>query len=145
MTLRLTADLEDANVGYACGFGYAAQAFALADSLADSLAPFLLSSGTPRGCAAHASEGVHLEAGEGAEHPHVGSDDEGGAEAGVAVRPRLSEGFSGVGCEPFPLRLGHAVEVLSSGHGGNLAYRGGLVKRDFLACSCGSVGVKGEA
>lgn len=55
----LPRDLQHPNVGDARSRSYGAQALAAPNGLADSTAPYLLGSGTPRGGAAYAGQGVH--------------------------------------------------------------------------------------
>lgn len=136
MTLWLAEDLLDARVGDARSVGHGAVRVAVADSVADTFTPRLVRLAAVDGEAAEGGQAAriaHLEGCEVAEHLHVGPDDDGGAEARVAVGPRLAEGLTGTGGEPFPLRLGHAVEVVGSGHVGRILASGALVKREFLA------------
>lgn len=134
------SDLQDANVGDACGLSDGAQARPVPDSLQDCLAPSSFGSAAPRGCAAHAGQIVHLERGEVAEHRHVRPDDEAGARVGVAMRPGGAERFAGFGCEPLPLGVAHGANVglkgrCKSGHIGKDTYRNIICQasgRDFF-------------
>jgi hypothetical protein len=129
--LLVAEDLLDARMGDASSLSNGAVRVVEHDRLSDALPPRLLGLGPVDGQASKDGQAplvAHLERVEVAEHPHVGSDDVGGAEAGVAVRPRLTKGLAGLGGESFALRLGHAVEVIRSGHTARILASGGVVK-----------------
>jgi hypothetical protein len=123
-------DLEDADVRDARSFSDPSQALPAFDGFADSVSPFGLGCVTTRRSAPHAGQGKHLEGVDlglptgslGGVLVPLGSGEVLGAEKGE-VALGLVDAAQVVGVFPVGL-CGLAV----SRHGGNLAYRGEVVK-----------------
>lgn len=115
--LLASEDLLDARVGDACGLSDGPLAVALGDGFADGFTPRLFGSGTPRGCAAHTGQDVHLAGGfdgfaQSFDGLRAGGVVQGDGEAkvfGLAAEAVVRLGLTD------EIGIGHAARILASG------------------------------
>lgn len=113
----MACDLQHPDMRDARSRSHGAEARTAPDSLAERVAPCFLGSVTPRGCAAHTGQAVHLARG----------FDCGAERVDGLRRARVVEGdgdaeLVGLGAQRVVV-AGVLLELAVSGHSGNLAYR----------------------
>lgn len=109
-------NLQHPDVGHARSLPYVPKALTPTDGLTDGLAPRLLGRGTPRGCAAHTGQVVHLARGF-----DCGAERVDGLRRARVVKRDGDAELVGLGAQRVVV-AGALLELAVSGHSGNLPY-----------------------